>query len=98
MPEPYAPYVYTDEDWEVLLESILHQRCLPFLSAGACYGAVPLGGQIAETWAQEYDYPLADRTALQRVSQFLAIKRDPMWVKDQILSRWFTSLPDPSPD
>jgi hypothetical protein len=94
----FEPYRFTDSDWEVLLSSIRNQQCLPFLGAGACVGSVPLGGAIAESWAQEYDYPLADRRDLIRVSQYVALVKSPVFAKSALLSTWFTNLPDPSPE
>ena len=37
----------TDKDWEILLRRIPLGKCVPFLGAGACYGALPLGAEIA---------------------------------------------------
>ena len=64
----------TNEDWDVLLRRIKQGRCTPFLGAGACYGVLPLGGDIAKQWAEKYEYPMEDRSNLIAVSQFLALK------------------------
>ncbi len=74
------------EDWDVLLRRIAKQKCTPFLGAGACYGVLPLGGEIAKQWAEKYDYPMEDRSNLIAVSQFLALKySDAVFPKDLIV-------------
>lgn len=76
----------TDEDWDLLLRRIANQRCTPFLGAGAGYGVLPLGGDIAIEWAKKYDYPMSDPTNLIAVSQFLALKySDSMYPKELIV-------------
>ena len=63
-----------ERDWELLLRRIKNGKCTPFLGAGACYGVLPLGSDIARKWAQEYHYPLHDSNDLARVAQFLAVQ------------------------
>jgi len=76
----------TDKDWDVLLRRINQGRCTPFLGAGASYGVLPLGGDIAKQWADQYDYPMEDRSNLIAVSQFLALKySDSVFPKDLIV-------------
>lgn len=78
--------VLGDRDWDLLLRRIADQRCTPFLGAGACYGVLPLGGDIANEWATKYDYPMEDRSNLIAVSQFLALRySDSMFPKDLIV-------------
>src|SRR5258708_19889735 len=72
-------------DWDVLLERIRAGKCTPFLGAGASFGTLPLGAEVARTWAQEYGYPLDNPTDLQLVSQFLPVTKDPMFPKERIL-------------
>jgi len=74
-----------ERDWDSLLRRIKDGNCTPFLGAGACAGSIPLGSEIARKWAQEYDYPLADWWDLARVAQFMAVKRDPMFPKDEFV-------------
>lgn len=74
-----------EEDWDVLLRRIRDGRCTPFLGAGAAYGVLPLGSDIAKTWAQKYNYPMEDVSNLISVAQFLALKFDPMLPKDLIV-------------
>jgi len=60
--------------WSILLESIAEKKCTPFLGAGACYGALPLGADLARDLAEAEAYPFSDRTDLLRVAQFVALK------------------------
>jgi hypothetical protein len=79
-----------DKDWEDLLGSIADQQstCTPIIGAGTCAGTLPLASQIAQEWADEHDYPLADATDLARVAQFLAIDRHDMFPRDEIRKRF----------
>ena len=45
---------------------------------------MPLGGEIARRWADEYDYPLPDDSDLARVAQFIAVHEDSMAPKERI--------------
>ena len=86
----------TDSDWDLLLRRIANQKCTPFLGAGAGYGVLPLGGDIAREWAKKYEYPLEDPSNLIAVSQFLALKySDSMFPKDLIVDMFSGSK---SPD
>ena len=75
------------EDWEILLRRIEIGKCTPFLGAGACFGALPLGSEIAEEWASKYQYPLDNSDNLANVAQFLAVRYDPMFPKEEIIKR-----------
>ncbi len=77
----------TDRDWENLLKKIGRGNCVPFLGAGACYGALPLGGDIAREWADQFHYPMSDTGDLVRVSQFLAVEYDLTYPKELVLER-----------
>jgi SIR2-like domain len=84
-----------DRDWEILLRRIQDGKCTPFLGAGVNYGVLPLGSEIAQKWADDFQYPLEDRYDLARVAQFLAvIHRDPMLPKEEIL-KWFEHVGAP---
>jgi hypothetical protein len=69
-------------NWSRLVSRIDEGKCTPFLGAGAASGALPLGGEIAERWAQEYGYPFADSGDLAQVAQFIAVREDPMAPKE----------------
>lgn len=80
------PALLKEEDWAVILRRIKDGRCTPFLGAGASYGVLPLGADIAQQWAVEHDYPLQDATNLISVAQFLALKySDAIYPKDLIV-------------
>jgi len=82
-------------DWQTLLWRVKEGKCTPFLGAGACYPALPLGTEIAQKWAQQYGYPLGDCSDLARVAQFLAVQRDPMFPKEEILRGFFRDVNPP---
>ncbi len=79
------PNTLSDQDWTVLVSRITQQRCTPFLGAGACYGVLPLGSDVARTWADKYQFPLANASNLIEVAQYLAVQYDPMFPKDEIV-------------
>ena len=81
------PNTLKERDWEILLRRIRDGRCTPFLGAGASVGALPLGSQIAQEWAEQYDYPLEDSRNLARVAQYLAVERDPQFPKEEFVKR-----------
>jgi hypothetical protein len=84
-----------ERDWKLLLRRIKAGKCTPFLGAGACFGALPLGGEIAQKWSQEHDYPLEDCHDLVRVAQFLAVNYDPVFPKEQFLDQFFKDAKPP---
>lgn len=84
-----------DEGWEILLQRIEDGRCTPFLGAGACHGAIPLGAELAERWADKFSYPLKNRTDLAAVAQFVAVKYDASYPKE-LLRKEFAPIPDPN--
>jgi hypothetical protein len=75
------PRSFDEASWRLLLQRIKSGKCIPFLGAGACYGVLPLGAQIATEWADQHSYPLDDRTDLARVAQFLAVELDALYPK-----------------
>lgn len=81
------PRTLKEDDWEILLRRIKAGKCTPFLGAGACHGALPLGSEIAQEWADQYGYLLDDMDDLVRVAQFLAVRYDAMFPKEEILKR-----------
>lgn len=89
------PNTLEDKDWNLLLRRIRAGKCTPFLGAGTCYGVLPLGSHIAQEWAEVHHYPLEDCRDLARVAQFLAVQRDPMFPKEEILERFFEDVAPP---
>lgn len=71
-------------------------KCTPFLGAGAGYGVLPLGSEIAQEWARKFAYPMEDTGNLARVATYLAVKHDAMYPKEMLLENWFRNpkLPD----
>ena len=82
------PESLPDKTWEILLNRIKERRCTPFLGAGACYGSLPLGAEIARKWAADHGYPFSNPDNLIEVAQFLAIKYDPLFAKELILQQF----------
>lgn len=80
------PGSFSDREWEILIQRIKSKNCTPFLGAGAAYGVLPLGADIAREWAQKYEYPLEDSSNLIAVAQFVALTFDPMTPKQEIVS------------
>jgi len=70
-------------------------KCTPFLGAGAAYGVLPLGSQIAREWAGKFGYPLEDAENLARVATYLAVQFDPMYPKEMLLKSWFQNAKQP---
>lgn len=86
-----------ESDWDTLLRRIRDGKCTPFLGAGAAYGTLPLGRDIAQRWAKEYNFPFGDEDSnnLMRVAQFLAIIHDAVFPKEEIAE---LIKPVPPPD
>jgi SIR2-like domain len=76
-----------EKTWDILLERIQEKKCTPFLGAGACYGALPLGADLALALSEADAYPFSDRSDLLRVAQFIAVKYDQRRAKSRTLSR-----------
>jgi hypothetical protein len=85
------PGSFSDKEWEILIQRIKDRKCTPFLGAGAAYGLLPLGGEIARAWAEEYDYPLENSADLAAVAQFVALMTDAMSPKEKIV-RMFQAI------
>ena len=81
------PDTLDERDWNLLLRRIKDGKCTPFIGAGACYGKIPLGKEIAQDWAKERCYPLDNCEDLARVAQFLAVTDDYMSPKEKMRDR-----------
>ncbi|HEX8747237.1 MAG TPA: hypothetical protein VF717_08550, partial [Pyrinomonadaceae bacterium] len=77
-----------EEDWDVLVQRVQTGTCTPILGAGACYGVLPLGAEIAKAWAQKFKYPLEDSYDLARVVQFLALRHDAVFPKTKLVEEF----------
>jgi hypothetical protein len=87
------PKLLNESDWNLLLRRIKKGKCTAFLGAGACYGVLPLGSEIARQWASKYNYPLDDTGDLAKVAQFMAVTNDFIWPKDLISERIQSAKP-----
>ena len=92
------PKTLKDREWDILLERIQLGKCTPFLGAGACFGALPLGSEIAQKWAKDYHYPMEDSADdLARVAQFIAVEyNDWVYPKDLLLKQFFSNVAPPN--
>ncbi len=77
-----------ENDWINILKLIKKGKCTPFIGAGACAGILPMGKDIANKWAKEYNYPLKDSDDLPRVAQFVAIEQYDMLPKEEIIDQF----------
>ena len=75
-----------DSDWHLLLRRISSGACTPFLGAGACFGTLPLGSDIATRWAAEHGYPLEDSSDLARVAQYIGVHQDDAMYPKELIS------------
>jgi hypothetical protein len=76
---------FTEGEWATLVHRISEGRCTPFLGAGVAYGLLPLGAKVAQTLAKEFGYPFPETAGdLIPVSQYVALKHDPMFVKERL--------------
>ena len=77
-----------DNDWINILKLIKKGKCTPFIGAGTCAGILPMGRDIANKWAKEYNYPLKDSDDLPRVAQYVAIEQYDMFPKEEIIDQF----------
>ena len=89
------PSQLTDANWTSLLRRIRDGNCTPFLGAGASFPNMPLGSEVAQAWAKQYEYPLGDTSDLARVAEFLAIKNDPMFPKEEFVEQYLRDVTPP---
>jgi hypothetical protein len=92
-----ATHGLEEDDWKDLLERIEDKNCAPILGSGALTGGppqgveadgwhfqYPLGASLAQALAKDFCYPLDDCTRIERVTQFISVKRDPSLAKARI--------------
>jgi hypothetical protein len=78
-----------DEDiWGLLLERSDSGACTPFVGAGACYGVLPLGSELARTWSDEFGFAFGNRENLIEVAQYLAVRFDSLRPKELLRERF----------
>jgi hypothetical protein len=70
----------SDEDWDLIIERIQEERCVPFLGAGVSLGftgaGLPTAAKLAESLAQYCGYTSPDRKDLFRVAQYYELVKD----------------------
>jgi hypothetical protein len=98
------PKMLEEKDWDILLKRIKNGKCTPFLGSGACSEKISVIFQIANEWAEEYDYPMEESYDLARVAQFVAAVEDLITPKEEVckkikkLSEEVTSIYFETPD
>jgi hypothetical protein len=70
--------------WETIVDTVIAKECTPFLGAGISAPYVPTGKQLSTALAEEFDYPLDDKTNLARVTQYIASLRNQPFIKRKI--------------
>lgn len=73
-----------ERDWELLLDRIASGKCTPIIGNSLSDGILPRRLDTAESWAHQYNYPLADTSDLARVSLYMAVAYDPFYPKEQL--------------
>lgn len=77
---------WDDGDWDFVLNRIHDKQCVPFLGAGVNAGILPLGADLAKKLTDtEPQKPLSDTSDLIKVSQYIALRHDPTYAKEQVV-------------
>jgi hypothetical protein len=65
---------HRDQTWELLIERINEQRCIPIIGPGVDYRVARFRQEIAREWAERYQYPFAlvEQVNLPQVAQYIA--------------------------
>src|SRR5215469_8222801 len=95
---PVDEGLFEKKDWDDLLWFIRKGICTPFIGAGASYPFLPLGGELANDWADKFNYPLKDSMDLPKVAQFMAIDHFEMHPKYRIAEEFQNKIRQKSPD
>jgi len=106
-PNPSKKRGLDEPTWKRLLTRIDSKNCTPVIGSGACtappidansdeWGKLgyPSRADIAAEFATEYEYPLEDRTDLERVAKYVAAMNDTMAPKEGY-ARHFKDIPAP---
>ncbi|HSF84347.1 MAG TPA: SIR2 family protein [Acidimicrobiia bacterium] len=89
--------------WDYLMHRLHNGKVTPFIGAAAASiaSALPSGGQLARSWAQEYDFPHDHREDEQLdlidVAQFLSIRHGPECPKE-LIAKGFSGVAPPNFD
>src|SRR5713101_7067460 len=94
--DPYRSDEFTEQDWRMLIRAINVKSCTPFLGSGACYGVLPTGRSIAQSWAKnaEHPYPFKDDDNLPRVAQYIAMMEGGDEPRNRIVETFSPIHPD----
>ena len=73
--------------WQTLLNYIKRERCTPILGPGLSESWLGSPRDIAQRWAETYNYPLAPphRQELHQVAQFLAANKGYIFPRDELV-------------
>jgi hypothetical protein len=73
--------------WPALLRHIEGERCTPIIGLGAVEWLLGSSRQIAQRWAETYNFPMAphEREDMPQVAQYLAVNQDRMFPRDELL-------------
>jgi hypothetical protein len=74
------------EKWPALMRNIQQGRCTPILGPGLTEHLIGSRQQIAQRWAETYQFPMAahDQENLPQVAQYLAVNQDAMFLRDEL--------------
>ncbi len=74
------------EKWPAMLRNIRKGQCTPILGPGLLEPLLGSTRDIAQSWAEQYHYPLAphEREDLPQVAQYLSIKQDKNFPRDEL--------------
>lgn len=85
------------ETWATLVDAVMAGECTPFLGAGVAVPHLPTGAALSTRLAAQFEYPLADTKNLARVTQYIASRFQPAYVKrlicDHLLEEQETAAP-----
>jgi hypothetical protein len=72
--------------WPALMRNIQGGRCTPIVGPGVTEALMGARDQIAQRWAEAYNYPMAphQREELPLVAQFLAVDQDRPFLLDEM--------------
>jgi hypothetical protein len=83
----------TEAAWDSLIQNIIAGKVIPVLGAGACYGHIKTGSEIASDWLTDGADYLGDELARQlpHVAQYhRVIEDDAINIKEQFLRNYIT--------
>ena len=94
----YSPGFVQSEDfeqWPALIRAIEGGRCTPILGPGVTDVFLGTRHDIARRWAQTYRFPMVDdRDDLPSVAQYVAVKHDDTFLREELGKYIVTELAD----